>query len=161
MAHVAQVALELFAHVAPSLRGLHKDTRVVMAGHSLGGSLAKLLWALSLLHRHRCGSHVFITGQITESVCGSVDTHVSTVSHRHTPVVPPSYPPLNYPALHARPPELMSYPPLMHARPPELLSCHSFGSPPVLAHNKGGGSDRCGPCLRGVRGGPEGGGSDT
>ena len=50
---VAEVALELFAHIAPSLRGLAPDTPVVFVGHSLGGSLAKLLWALSLLHRHR------------------------------------------------------------------------------------------------------------
>ncbi|KAG1655313.1 hypothetical protein FOA52_006612 [Chlamydomonas sp. UWO 241] len=50
---VADIALELFATIAPHLRGMPAGQPLVFAGHSLGGALAKLLWALSLMHGHR------------------------------------------------------------------------------------------------------------
>ena len=63
---IAEVALELFAHVAPFLRGMPADVPLIFAGHSLGGSLAKLLWALALLHGHRYGED----GPSCQSMCG-------------------------------------------------------------------------------------------
>lgn len=52
-AGVSDAALDLFPRMAPFLRNLPRTTSVTFAGHSLGGSLATLLWALSILHGHR------------------------------------------------------------------------------------------------------------
>ncbi|KXZ49030.1 hypothetical protein GPECTOR_23g118 [Gonium pectorale] len=84
---VAAMARELLPTLLPHIRGAADAgaEHVVFAGHSLGGSLAKLIWALSILQGHRS---------------------------------------------------------------PEASSCHSFGSPPVLAHASGGGGARVLRVLR-------------
>ncbi|GAX81733.1 hypothetical protein CEUSTIGMA_g9161.t1 [Chlamydomonas eustigma] len=55
-AGIADVSLELFAQLAPYLRrngSAASSGPLIFGGHSLGGSLAKLIWVLSILHGHR------------------------------------------------------------------------------------------------------------
>lgn len=79
---IKEIALESFAELAPYLRYLPATTRVVLSGHSLGGSIAQILWALSLIHEHRTADNC--------SVQAFGSPPVFSISSDPTPPNPPN-----------------------------------------------------------------------